>query len=305
MQATQAALAALAALATQEAARLRGGRMDGALGLRTMGRAMPPGLSGPSLFGRLTLTACLLWGCAGCAPAPPYGPYGGDGFRQRLTRGCGDLATCDPLVQVAEARRARCAADDGDARQCRDAEADLALALTMRDRALDAARHAEAQRRDQARADAAAREEREARAERQAEHQRERDREDEARAAQERAAWLVLDLRGCAERGAAEACAQIERFITTHPQSPDVEEAARSLQAGRERIARAARNTGAPSPAAPEPTGSPRQPLPGSPQRPAPPPSGTVCCCDGTVSPTCTTVKRGCCSHHGGVCACE
>lgn len=30
-----------------------------------------------------------------------------------------------------------------------------------------------------------------------------------------------------------------------------------------------------------------------------------VCCCDGSVSPTCTTVHRGCCSHHGGVCACR
>jgi len=32
---------------------------------------------------------------------------------------------------------------------------------------------------------------------------------------------------------------------------------------------------------------------------------GRVCCCDGTVSPTCTYVKRGCCSHHKGVCPCE
>ena len=31
---------------------------------------------------------------------------------------------------------------------------------------------------------------------------------------------------------------------------------------------------------------------------------GRVCCCDGTVSPSCTTVHRGCCSRHGGVCAC-
>jgi hypothetical protein len=32
--------------------------------------------------------------------------------------------------------------------------------------------------------------------------------------------------------------------------------------------------------------------------------AGRVCCCDGTLSPTCTYVKRGCCSHHGGICAC-
>ncbi|WP_281311988.1 hypothetical protein [Polyangium sp. y55x31] len=47
-----------------------------------------------------------------------------------------------------------------------------------------------------------------------------------------------------------------------------------------------------------------------APTRPAPPtprqePVGRVCCCDGTVSPTCTTVHRGCCSRHGGVCACN
>ena len=30
--------------------------------------------------------------------------------------------------------------------------------------------------------------------------------------------------------------------------------------------------------------------------------SSGVHCCDGTESPTCTYVHRGCCSHHGGVC---
>lgn len=43
-----------------------------------------------------------------------------------------------------------------------------------------------------------------------------------------------------------------------------------------------------------------------APEAPAPKSApGRVCCCDGTVSPTCTYVKRGCCSHHGGVCGCE
>jgi len=41
---------------------------------------------------------------------------------------------------------------------------------------------------------------------------------------------------------------------------------------------------------------------PAAPKEPA---AGRVCCCDGSVSPTCTTVHRGCCSHHGGVCACD
>jgi len=47
----------------------------------------------------------------------------------------------------------------------------------------------------------------------------------------------------------------------------------------------------------------PTQPRSAPPSRP--PNTGRVCCCDGTLSPTCTTVHRGCCSHHGGVCACQ
>lgn len=35
---------------------------------------------------------------------------------------------------------------------------------------------------------------------------------------------------------------------------------------------------------------------------PRPERSSGVHCCDGTESPTCTYVHRGCCSHHGGVC---
>jgi len=39
---------------------------------------------------------------------------------------------------------------------------------------------------------------------------------------------------------------------------------------------------------------------------PPPPPSGFLRCCDGTMSPTCTSCanKQGCCSHHCGVCGC-
>jgi hypothetical protein len=47
----------------------------------------------------------------------------------------------------------------------------------------------------------------------------------------------------------------------------------------------------------------------GSPQptpTPTPTPSGYLRCCDGTLSPTCTSCanRQGCCSHHGGVCGC-
>ena len=41
---------------------------------------------------------------------------------------------------------------------------------------------------------------------------------------------------------------------------------------------------------------------------PAPPPEEdrALLCCDGTASPTCTCngPRRGCCSHHKGVCGC-
>jgi hypothetical protein len=42
-------------------------------------------------------------------------------------------------------------------------------------------------------------------------------------------------------------------------------------------------------------------------QRPEPPrrQRSGVCCCDGSMSPTCTYVHSGCCSHHGGVCECD
>ncbi len=35
--------------------------------------------------------------------------------------------------------------------------------------------------------------------------------------------------------------------------------------------------------------------------------SGRLLCCDGTLSPSCTCggSRRGCCSHHGGVCGCD
>lgn|GEM_PF-787247 len=40
--------------------------------------------------------------------------------------------------------------------------------------------------------------------------------------------------------------------------------------------------------------------------QPQPQPGGTLRCCDGTFSPTCTSCakKQGCCSSHGGVCGC-
>jgi hypothetical protein len=43
-----------------------------------------------------------------------------------------------------------------------------------------------------------------------------------------------------------------------------------------------------------------------APPAPVPQPTGFLRCCDGTLSPTCTSCanKQGCCSHHSGVCGC-
>ncbi|WP_050434195.1 hypothetical protein [Chondromyces crocatus] len=54
-----------------------------------------------------------------------------------------------------------------------------------------------------------------------------------------------------------------------------------------------------------EASAAPRREAPVAPRRPAPQSAGRVCCCDGTLSKTCTTVKSGCCSRHGGVCPCH
>lgn len=133
--------------------------------------------------------------------------------------------------------------------------------------------------------------------------QREREEERKARA-KENAAWLVLDADGCAVRGDPRACGAIERFITEHPESSHVREAAEKLRLGRAAIAETERKVAEEAAAEAERARKTRGPEREAPATPSGE-SGRVCCCDGTVSPTCTTVKRGCCSHHGGVCACE
>lgn len=146
----------------------------------------------------------------------------------------------------------------------------------------------------------------EERARRDAERQAEQDKRDaERREREERiaaekqqrenAAWAVVDLKGCAERGNPQACNGLVDFITRYPGSAHQDEAAAALRTGRDVMARAA-----PAPA-PQKAASPES---SSPSPPAAAPSG-VCCCDGSVSPTCTTAHRGCCSHHGGVCGCR
>jgi hypothetical protein len=114
----------------------------------------------------------------------------------------------------------------------------------------------------------------------------------EREAQRERAAWLALDLEGCSVRGERGACSDINQFIHVFTSSEHLEEAASALKAGRARAAELeeARRKEAEAAAAEQP----------EPSRP-----GVVCCCDGTASNTCRTVRSGCCSSHGGVCACR
>lgn len=160
-------------------------------------------------------------------------------------------------------------------------------------------------RREEQAAEEAAAQERALVAEQREAEQRERERERERKAlAKENAAWLVLDVDGCAVRGDPGACGAIERFITEHPESSHVQEAAEKLRLGRAVIAEAERKVAEEAAAEAERARKTRAPERGAPATTSGE-GGRVCCCDGTVSPTCTTVKRGCCSHHGGVCACE
>lgn len=164
-------------------------------------------------------------------------------------------------------------------------------------------------------AEEAAAQERALMAEQREAERREREREAERKAlAKENAAWLVLDLEGCAARGDSRACGSLERFITEYPESNHVQEAAEKLRLGRAAIAEAERKVAEEAAAEAErerkaeaarrAAPRPATPADGGDATEAAEERGKVCCCDGTISPTCTYVKRGCCSHHGGVCAC-
>jgi len=113
--------------------------------------------------------------------------------------------------------------------------------------------------------------------------------QDAVRRGEERARWDAEQARQRAEGEETERRRREER--------EEAAARARSERAAREKADRDADAAAAAS--------APRS-TPVAPATPAPRDTGGhVCCCDGTLSPTCTTVHRGCCSHHGGVCACD
>jgi len=98
-------------------------------------------------------------------------------------------------------------------------------------------------------------------------------------------------------------CDRIKRYLSVHPQGGHASEASTVLQASwprlRELQAQEQRGRAREVPTAPAPTSTPAPaPAQGRPGKCA----GTVQCCDGSCSPTCTTRHQGCCSKHGGVC---
>lgn len=248
---------------------------------------------------RVILLSFLLSGCAAA-----FGQT--DNFKAHLDRGCSTADECDALVTAAQARDDRCAPNTLGSLKCSDTRADLNTAANYR-------------RRVDRKAEEAERNERQAELEQQrrdraAEVEQRKEREERQAAAKERAAWLTLDLPACSDRGERNACMSVQTFITDHPENEHVDEAAAALKAGRAVMAgldaeKRKRTEEAAAIEADRDHGSRAAASPSVPRVSTPPasapPTGAVCCCDGSISPTCTTVHRGCCSHHGGVCACN
>ncbi|WP_437575408.1 hypothetical protein [Sorangium sp. So ce887] len=221
-----------------------------------------------------------------------------DGFRSRLAHGCRSEPDCLVLELEAQARVDRCASF------CEQAEADLraSSALVARYRRHREARQAQIEAQRQS-GEAAETERRRA----------ELEAAEEARRQEEAAHAAELELAAselaCAQQGDTAACDALLRYLAgAAPLDARAAQVRASHEKGQRLIAerealRAAGEARAPGPAeapAPaRPSGAGRSGRP----RPAPD-EDRVCCCDGTLSPTCTYVKRGCCSHHGGVCAC-
>ncbi|MGK4002333.1 hypothetical protein WMF31_06905 [Sorangium sp. So ce1036] len=229
---------------------------------------------------------------AGCAHRD--GARHDDGFRARLARGCRSEPDCLVLQLEAKARVDRCASS------CEEAEAELraSSALVARHRRQREARQAQIEARRRA-GEAAEAERRRAELEAAEDARR---REEAAHAAELELAASEL---ACAQQGDTAACDALLRYLAgATPLDPRAAQVRASHEEGQRRIAerealraagesRAQGAAEAPALARPPRAGAPR-----------PASVGRVCCCDGTLSPTCTYVKRGCCSHHGGVCAC-
>jgi hypothetical protein len=196
-----------------------------------------------------------------------------DGFRARLAQGCRSEMECSQLVILAEARAGSCRGTD-------DPGVVVRLRVDIR---------ASSPPCDEVEAD------------RRVAHgyldpfTRERERQ-AARSAQEQAVRREQEsAREAEEQGRRRAAEEAELRLREERAGLEIQGKDAQVQAERaawERANQEAASKPQPTPIVPE-TPTPRET------------GGHVCCCDGTLSPTCTTVHRGCCSHHGGVCACD
>jgi hypothetical protein len=118
------------------------------------------------------------------------------------------------------------------------------------------------------------------------------------------AAWAAQQAASAAQQKAIRRQEQQARQVAEQERrqaAAEAEQRRRAEEDAQDQAERAAREKAAHAAA-----DSDSQSTPVVPATPAPRDTGGhVCCCDGTLSPTCTTVHRGCCSHHGGVCACD
>lgn len=217
---------------------------------------------------------------------PLLGCAADDGFRARLAQGCRSERECAGLAAQADARAATCPTSAGpntvvrvrldigsSAPPCDEVEEDRRVAHGYLD----------AVTRERARRGAGV-----------AKQKAARRGEERARRDAERAQRRAADEAERREREEREEEDRAERAGRAKDAQDRAERAARE-EATREAAAASATRSTPVAPATPE-----------APAAPAPRDTGGhVCCCDGTVSPTCTTVHRGCCSHHQGVCACD
>jgi hypothetical protein len=255
----------------------------------------------------LSAAALLLLGCAA-----------DDGFRARLAQGCHSEMECSQLVMQADSRTGSCQrADDPNivfrlrldlrpsAAPCDEVEADRRVARSYldwfsRERERQTAWFAEQQAVQRQQESAL----------RQAEQDRRRAAQEAEGRRREEEAWAAQRPLSCASGESEPACDGLRAFLAVSPGGAHAVEARAALDSQAQltiqrldtkyRAERAAREK-ADREAASRPRPTPVEPVIFTPRETG----GHVCCCDGTLSPTCTTVHRGCCSHHGGVCACD
>jgi hypothetical protein len=256
----------------------------------------------------LALALPLLLGCAS-----------NDGFRTRLAQGCRSEMECAQLAAQADARAGTCPSTSdpkvvlrlrvdvgSSAPPCDEVDADRRVAHSYLDGFI---RERERQTAWAAQREAVRRGEESARSD--VERERQRTAAEVEQRQREEEAWAAQRPLSCANGESEPACDGLRAFLEASPRGAHAVEARAALDSyrrldvermvahdkaereEREKAARAAADS------------APRS-TPIAPATPAPRDTGGhVCCCDGTVSPTCTTVHRGCCSHHGGVCSCD